>query len=43
MVINLTDVGKVATVLDIDAVTVTWEELVETLEGFGMSPAAPAA
>lgn len=43
LVINLSDVGKVATVLDIDAVTVTWEELVETLEGFGMSPAAPAA
>lgn len=43
MVINLDEVGRVATVLDIDAVTVTWDELVETLEGFGMSPGTPAA
>lgn len=43
MVMSLTDVGAVDTVLDIDAATVTWQELVETLEGFGMSPTASAA
>lgn len=37
-VITLSDVGRVGTVLDIEAVTATWQEVVTTLEGFGVSP-----